>query len=387
MLKKIFQKNVSLPQLLGAAVGAIIGLLLLFLALQTYLDWQTILRGGKNSSQSVATINKQVGMLNMLFKNGFSASEVAEVKAEPYVIETAAFTASRFKVSASSRTLGFYTELFFEAVPDVFVDADKRVFHWQEGQNVIPIVMPRDYLTLYNFGFAMSQGLPQFTPTTIGQLTVDVTLRGRGQERLMQGKIVGFSERINSIIVPQQFIDWANAQYGEGEAPTGASRLLLKLDGSKAGKRFEEFLKAHNYEVSGSKLERMSPLLQSVLSVVGVVAVLMTLLAVLIFVLNYQLIIARSAADIRLLLQIGYRHGDVSQVLRGQLWRLLLPVFAVVLLVLAVLRPFWVAYISRQGFELSSWYDWRIFAAVGATLSAIVVVNVWNIRRAVLAAA
>lgn len=54
--------------------------------------------------------------------------------------------------------IGFSTYLFFESVPDRFLDVDSQAWHYEPGSRDIPIVIPRNYLNLYNFGFARSQG-------------------------------------------------------------------------------------------------------------------------------------------------------------------------------------------------------------------------------------
>ncbi|NJN34497.1 MAG: hypothetical protein HC817_09820 [Saprospiraceae bacterium] len=99
--------------------------------------------------------------------------------------------------------------------------------------------MSKDYLALYNFGFALSQGLPQFTPNTIRQVTIDISLRGNGHEQTFSGRVIGFSDRINSILVPPNFMTFANNQFGD-QPDAGVSRLLVKVK-NPFDKRFTKF--------------------------------------------------------------------------------------------------------------------------------------------------
>ena len=46
------------------------------------------------------------------------------------------------------------TDMFFESVPDGFVDVNLDKWVFNENEPVIPIIIPRNYLNLYNFGFA-----------------------------------------------------------------------------------------------------------------------------------------------------------------------------------------------------------------------------------------
>jgi hypothetical protein len=384
-LKKIFQQNKNRWQIGGAAVGAVLGLGLWLLTVQTYFDFKQLLRGGEGAT--VVSLNKPVSLLNTLGgKSIFRPNEIEDLKNQSFTEGLAAFTAARFKVSASSQMIQFYTEFFLEAVPDAWVDGGGSRFRWSEGQREIPIVLPREYLTLYNFGFAASQGLPQFTPSTIGAFAFDVTLRSpSGKVGLFNGRIVGFSDKINSILVPQNFMDWANREYGDG-SPSAVTRLLLVLKNGQES-NFERFIEEKNYELSGSRLSRYAPLLYSVLSALAVVAVLMVVLAVLVFLLNYQLIVSRSAADIRLLLQLGYRPAQIEDILRGAVGRLLIGVLVAVILLLAIIRFALIKHFDSQGFSLDKNYHILIFIIGIFAIAMIAILNFWNIKKSVLAQA
>lgn len=384
-LKKLFQQNKNRWQIFGATIGAILGLGLWLLAMQTYFDFKQLLRGGE--SATVISLNKPVSLLNTLGgKSIFRANEIEDIKNQSFTENVAAFTAARFKVSASSQMIQFYTEFFLEAVPDAWVDGGGSRFRWSEGQDEIPIVLPREYLTLYNFGFAASQGLPQFTSSTIGAFAFDVTLRSNsGKVGLFKGRIVGFSDKINSILVPQNFMEWANRTYGES-SPSAITRLLVVL---KSGEEthFERFINEKGYELSGSRLSRYAPLLYSVLSALTVVAVLMVVLAVLVFLLNYQLIVSRSASDIRLLLQLGYRPAQIEGILRGSILKLLLGVSGAVAIILFSIRILIIKHFNNVGFSLENSYHIIIFGIGIAAILLILFLNFWNIRRAIIAQA
>ena len=190
---------------------------------------------------------------------------------QDFIASVGKFTPSTFQVSASSSMMGFYTELFFEAVEDEYLDIHPRKFKWKEGQQEIPVIISRDYLALYNFGFAPSQGLPQFTPSTIGKVAVDVIIRGNGNRRTFKGRIIGFSDRINSIIVPDNFLAWSNKQFGSS-AKSDPSRIILKTD-NPYSTELQDLLDKKNYEVSSGKLigGKLTALLQGVISAIAII--------------------------------------------------------------------------------------------------------------------
>ncbi len=387
MLKKLFEKNRKPGQILGAACGAFIGLFLLLFALQVYFDFQNILKGD-NESDNYITINKPVSLINtFLGKSVFSPDNIQQLEAQSQAMGTEGvgiFTANRFKVSASSRMMGFYTELFFESIPESFLDIQDPSFRWVEGQNEIPIIMSKDYLALYNFGFALSQGLPQFTPSTIRQVSVEITINGKGRQQTFAGRIIGFSERINSILVPERFMKYANSNFGD-QPDIGASRLLLKVK-NPYDKNLRRYLDDKGYEISSGRLigGRLTTILNAVISSVFMIGFLLMILSILVFILNYQLIISKSAPDIKLLLQIGYRPAQIIDILRGSLLKLLGSVFLLVASALIVSRWGILTWMEKQGFELTASYHLMVIAAGFSLMVLITLINYSNIKKSVL---
>jgi hypothetical protein len=387
MLKKIFQKNRSWYQITGAAIGSFLGLFLLLFAFQIYFDFQQILRGA-NENDNYITINKPVSLVNtFLGKSVFTKDNIQELENQAFTVHeegVGAFTANRFKASASSKMVNFYTELFFESVPNAFLDVQDSHFRWDEGQTEIPIIMSKDYLALYNFGFALSQGLPQFTPSTIRQVTIDITVRGNGREEVFTGRIIGFSERINSILVPDSFMQWSNAQFGD-QPDAGASRLILKVR-NPYDIELTSFLNEKGYELSTGRLVggRLSAILNTILTVIAIIGVILMVLSVIVFLLNYQLIISKSAADIKLLLQIGYNPSHITKILRGSLLRLLCGVFIAVIVALVVVRLGLISWLSKQGFDLAMPYHFMVILVGFLLMSFITVINFFNIKKSVL---
>jgi hypothetical protein len=72
--------------------------------------------------------------------------------------------------------------------------------------NSVPIILPKNYLDLYNFGFAESHSMPKISEGMIGLVALDVTIFGRGDREQLKGRIAGFSNRINTILVPETFM-------------------------------------------------------------------------------------------------------------------------------------------------------------------------------------
>ena len=80
-----------------------------------------------------------------------------------------------------------------------------------------------------------------------------VSVSGNGRQQWFPARIVGFSSRLNTIAVPEQFMEWANARFGE-EPVADPSRLIVEL--SRPGDpAIKEYMAAHDYEMSGDNTD------------------------------------------------------------------------------------------------------------------------------------
>jgi hypothetical protein len=384
ILNKLLWKGKNKWLIAGAVFGTFLGFFLLLSALQFYFDVNYLLEGDANPGDRYLQINKKVSLFNTLgVKAVFDEEEIRKIREQPFVEDIGIFTANDFKAGAYSDMLGFYTEMFFESVPDQFLDIDEPKFRWSEGQKDVPVLISRDYLALYNFGFAPSQGLPQVTPSTIQRLKMDVRISGNGRQQTFGGKIVGFSDRINSILVPPAFMEWANKNFGGGGQPP--SRLILKVE-NPLSKELKSFLKENSYEESSGRLigGQFGILLNLVLGIVMVLGMLILLLSVLVFILNFQLLIAQGAADIRLLLETGHFPRQVSNLLNRKLAFLFGGVILAVFGILIAARMGFVNYFENQGFALSAGLNFWVWAAGIGFSVLLLAINFINIRKSVL---
>ncbi len=382
LLKKIIWKRSNKRQLLWAMLGAVIGLVLLLGSVQIYLNIQDIIAGDTDSQEQFVIINKRVNLFNTLgVKSTFDQKEIDDLNAQSFVESVGTFTANQYKVSATSPLLGFYTELFFESVPDDYLDIDSD-FSWEEGQNELPIVVSKDYLALYNFGFAPSQGLPQFTPSTISRVTLDINLRGRATKQTFTGRVVGFSNRINSILVPENFMQWANQRFGAG-IDKASSRLIIKTDKASLP-ALENYLEEKTYELSGGKLinGQIDQLLQIAMAAILLIGIIILLLSIIVFLLNYQLLIAQADEDIRRLLHLGYTTKELGQILLKRLLVNFVICILITLLIVCILQYGLANFLNGQGYEIALLPSYWIGIIAFLISMAFVGVNYWSIQNA-----
>jgi hypothetical protein len=325
MLNRLLFSHQKPAQLIIAVFGTLVGLLLLLGALQLYNDFNAVLNGGDLNKPQFLVINKEVSVLNTLFggQKGFTQEEFTKLKAVKGVRNVAPLTSSQFRVSVSmgdgamKGMPGMATDFFFEAVPDNFIDVDADKWHWQEGDSIVPIILPRDYIKLYNFGFAPSQGLPQVTEgiVQLARFNINIT-DNTGRRIIFHGKLAAFSERINTILAPQSFIDYANEKFG-GVKPgvNEPNRVIIECEGP-ATAELAEYFAQNGYETSAESLRnsKLNSFLRMIMYVLVGIGLVIIILAFTCFLLYSQLIVSKSTYELETLIRIGYSYKKLGMI-------------------------------------------------------------------------
>jgi hypothetical protein len=94
-----------------------------------------------------------------------SGTEIEDLKKQSFVDAVGVLTPSRFKIDAQfiSDQIPVHSDIFFESVPDEFIDVQSADWKWNNNSGFIPMIIPNMFLDMWNFGFATSQDLPQLT--------------------------------------------------------------------------------------------------------------------------------------------------------------------------------------------------------------------------------
>ncbi len=303
------QEGVSL--MLGA-LGFTLGLFILFAGIRFSSDVIDLLSPeDSDSAGRFVVINKKVNLKHTLgFGNtAFSEDELETLKQQACVRDVGKIITTNFAVAGAAYMGldgGMESELFFEAVEDRFLDTHPKDWHWQAGDPQIPGIIARDFLVLYNFGFASAKGLPQLTEETIGLLKAYVVCAGDDTQLSFTGKIVGFSDRFSTILVPMSFMNWANAQIGQ-KPPPPVSRVILEIEPGQE-EAVQAFLESQSYQTNQERLPithvaRSLKVAMLVVCVFGVVLILVSLLSL---VLIIQLLISHARQELQRLHELGF---------------------------------------------------------------------------------
>lgn len=318
MLQKLQRKTLIPSQMAAYTLSLLVGAAIALLSLQLYADLKPLLNSQTDVFRAhTVTVSKTVTAVKTARKKGiyFTDKELQRLKQQEFVKEVAQFNSSTFNVSAAISFGGqqMSTDLFFESVPDGYVDIQSDDWRWDSTSNFLPIVIPEDYLNLYNFGFAESQSLPVVAPSLLSQVTFNVFVEGNGKRRVYESRIVGLSGKINSILVPEEFLLWANREFGDA-GDKGSSRLLVEFSDA-SDERIAEYFKANGLNINQSELEssKMAFFFRLAMGFVMAIAVVIILLSMALIVMSMNLIVHRNREMFINLRNIGYSVGTMSR--------------------------------------------------------------------------
>lgn len=318
MVWKLLRQHISVSQLAGFFLANLCGMIIVLLGIQFYRDVLPVFTQGDSFiKKDFVIVSKKVSTLGTLVgkSSTFSTGDVAKIEEQPFTKSVGRFLPSQFKVSAGMGMQGIRmsTDMFFESVPDEFVDVKLDKWTFDPSSDVVPIIIPRNYLNLYNFGFAQSRNLPQLSEGVMGMVNLDIRIMGNGQVKQLKGNIVGFSNRLNTILVPETFMNWANAAYGTGQKAE-PSRLIVEVN-NPTDERIAKFFQQKGYETEGNSLDagKASWFLKVVIGIVLSVGLLISVLSFYILILSIYLLLQKNSTKLENLLLIGYSPARVAR--------------------------------------------------------------------------
>ena len=316
---KLLRQHISIPQFAGFAFANLFGMLIVLFGFQFYQDVLPVFTQQDSFMKADYLImSKKIGMGNTISgrTNTFSGSEIDDVSSQKFVKKVGKFTSTEYKVDASMGVNGvnvLNSELFFESVPDGFVDVPLKDWKYEPGSKEVPIILPRTYINMYNFGFAQSHSLPKISDGLVGMIDFEIFIQAGGKKEQFKGKVIGFSSRLNTILVPQAFMDWSNHEFAP-EDHSDPTRLIVEV-GNPADENISQYLDENGYEVETDKLdaEKTTYFLRMMVTMVMVVGLVISILSFYILMLSIYLLVQKNSSKLENLLLIGYSPANVSK--------------------------------------------------------------------------
>lgn len=390
---KLLRQHISIGQLTGFFLANLFGMMIVLLSVQFYKDILPMFTEGDSFMKKDYLIaTKKISTLGSIARksNTFTPEEIKELKGQPFTKSVGAFTPSQYKVSAGlgMQDAGIHlsTEMFFEAVPDEFVDVRLDQWHFDESTHIIPIIIPRNYLNLYNFGFAQSRNLPKLSEGVMSLIQMDIMMRGNGRVEQYKGSIVGFSNRLNTILVPQSFMAWANENFAP-DAQVQPSRLIIEVN-NPADAAIAHYFQEKGYETEDGKLDagKTTYFLRLIVGIVLCVGLFISVLSFYILMLSIFLLLQKNTTKLETLLLMGYSPAKVALPYQALTLGLNVLVLLLSIGLVAWLRTYYMEMLGVLFPQLAVGSLWPTIALGGVLFASVSAINLFAVKRKVLSA-
>ena len=386
LIWKLLRKHVSLFELGIFFIANLIGMVVILAGVQVYTDLRPLV-SGENAlvGNDYVVISKPVKRVNS--KATFSAEEIEELKAQPFTLRLGEFTPAQYQVyggiNINGQTLS--TLMFFEAIPDGFMDVKSKEWKFKPSKHKIPIVIPRNYLNLYNFGFSQTSDLlPQITESMMKDLELELKLSGDGNSQTFTGKVIGFSDRLNTILVPHDFITWSNKRFAKSQEAE-ISRLIIEVV-NPSDPALLSYFKEHGYvpEEKPAESSKALFLLRVGVGVIIFIGLVFSLLSLIILTLSIYLLLQKNIEKLENLRLIGYTTSAVARP-----YNVIAVVLSVSIMILSVwiisqMRLLYIDYLAEStGREIHGTMALTIVCGL-ALMVGIIIFNIGIIRRKIV---
>lgn len=387
---KLLRQHISISQFAGFFFANLFGMLIVLFGFQFYHDVLPVFTAEDSFMKAdYLVVSKRIGTGSTLSgrTNAFSEQEVTTLAGQDFVEKTGAFTSNEYKVTATMGVSGtqiLNSEIFLQSVPDDFVDVPLKDWKYKAGDHEVPIILPRTYINMYNFGYAQSRSLPKISDGLVSMIDLKLFIHGNGYSDEIQGRVIGFSSRLNEILVPQAFMEWSNGHYAP-DNHSEPTRLLVKVK-NPADERVTAFVDQKGYELESDRLdaEKTTYFLRLIVTLVMVIGLVISVLSFYILMLSIYLLVQKNASKLENLLLIGYSPARVAMPYQLLTVGLNVAVLLLAWFALYFIRDYYMDMIYAFFPQLA---DGSMLPAILAGLFLLVVVTVLNqyaIRRKVM---
>jgi len=290
--------------------GLFLAFALVLSCIQLYVNANALFGKKSTDDNYWITLSKSITPDNIGRKEliGFNDKDLAGLKTWKEVKDVYPVVSNDFKVSADGGNfIPFYTDMYLEAVNNDAIDI-KDLSEFKVKDNTIPIVISREYLNLYNYGFALNQGLPQITEDFAKKIEVNINLTLKDKKVTYKGRLIGLSDRVHSVLVPKDFLDSINATQDFNQKHKNIfTRVLVKVNDANDQDLIEKMNK-NGYESNQESLRsaKIKGKLFLVLRVIAFIGGFIFLLCIFIIINFIKMQFLEQQEEVSIKYSLGY---------------------------------------------------------------------------------
>lgn len=315
MIKNLLFKYQEKRQLVIALIGALLGITFLIASVH-YLD--RINEYGEDSEilgKNTLILQKKVTSASTmgLTKTDFTEKEISKMKLEPFVEDVKPVISNNFRVWFETNdpyVPTFKSDVFIQAVSKEFLDVKSDKWHWKEGEKFVPMIMPRDFLVMLNT-FMNASGIPQVSDELAMKLKFRLRISDGQKDEWVDTKIIGFTNEIASILVPENFMEYATKKFAQGD-PGKITQIMVAGKEGEFGK-VETYMNDRGLESKNSQVivSRLKSIVGTLFAVILVISIVAVFASGLVLIQYMQLVLSHNKYEVRTLLRLGMHPTDI----------------------------------------------------------------------------
>jgi hypothetical protein len=352
MVRKLLFRHQEKTQLVIAIIGAFLGMTFLLTSIHYLIKVNEFGEGAEILGPNTIIVQKKVSTSNTLniAKTDFTMRELENLRKEPFIIDVQPVETNNFDVSfetADKLVPRFRSDVFIQTVDPDFLDVKSDKWKWNEGDSIVPIIMPRDFLVMLNT-FMSASGIPQVSDELAMDIKFKFTLSNETEKEWRNVRIIGFTNEVSSILVPQSFMRWANDKYGIDDNQR-ITQIMISGKESEFG-LVEEMLKTKHLESRNGQMVigRLKSMVGTLILIVLGISVIAVFVSGLVLIQYLQLLLSKNTYEVRTLLRLGYS----PKLLTRHFFLYFTKVFGIVAalsLISFVLFKFWLDTLFEEG--------------------------------------
>jgi len=310
MIKKLLFQNQAKKQLFIASIGIFLGVLFLMLSLHYWVKINEIGEGSDVLGTNTLIIQKKVTNVSSLnlSRTDFSISEINKIKEEPCIKEIAPIRSNNFNIELQTSdplVPYFRSDIFIQSLDKKFIDIKINEWKWNEQQNYVPMIMPREFLLMLNT-FMSASGIPQVSDDLAKKIKFQFKVKNGNKERKFNVKIVGFTNEVSSILVPISFMEFASQNYGNNDDQKITQIVIQGKEGQFG--LVEKLLIQRGLEPKKSQMivGRLKSVVETLFLIILIISLVALFVSSLVLIQYLELIVTKNSYNIQTLIRIGF---------------------------------------------------------------------------------
>ena len=318
MLNKLLFQNQNQKQFWIALLGAFLGMFFLVLSIHYTIMINEFGKGTDVLGPNTLMVQKKVtnsSTLN-LTKTDFSEKEIQKMRNEPFIEDIQSVQSNNFDISFETSdplVPYFRTDVFVQTVPANFLDVKTDKWHWEKGDEFVPMIMPREFLVMLNT-FMSASGIPQISEDLAKEVKFGFKIWNPTKTEKVNVKIIGFTNEVSSILIPKSFMDYGNTNFGKSSEKKITQILILGKEGQFG--LVEELMLKKGLEPKNAQLivGRLKSVVGTLFLLIFSISLIAVMASFLVVIQYIQLLLTKNSYEIKTLLRLGYPMEQIIKI-------------------------------------------------------------------------